>query len=164
MHLTPSLLSKPVALITASELTHWRNELIKKGLAPALINHMRNNLRAALELVATHRSHIWKAGLEKLPDTQIARNIVLSDAEVLALVAAIYRHDEGGSAEGRGRTDAIVRLRQRIGEIKATLARTAAAPLPSAFCKRRVQETVEALAAQGKPSVTPLVRRGLDIT
>ena len=94
VHLTPNLLSKPIALITASELTHWRNGLIKKGLEPTSFNRMRNNLCAAVELVAKHRSHVWKAGLEKLPDTRTARNVVLSDAEVLALVAATYRHDQ----------------------------------------------------------------------
>ena len=92
-HLTASLLSKPTVLVTAEELQHWRNGLIKKGLAPASINRTRNSLRAALELAAKARSHIWKQGLETLPDATRARNVVLADAQVLALVAAAYRHD-----------------------------------------------------------------------
>ena len=62
-------------------------------MAPATINRVRNSLRAALELAAKARSHVWKAGLETLPDTQRARNVVLTDAQVLALVEAAYSHD-----------------------------------------------------------------------
>ncbi len=74
--------------------------------------------------------------------------------------------DETPDRRPRGRTDdaGIERLRKQAGSIKADLARVAAAPLPSAYCKRRVEETVAALAAQGKPSVTPLVRHDLDVT
>jgi integrase len=92
-HLTASLLSKPLVLISADELTHWRDGLIRKGMAPATINRIRNSLLAALELTAKARSHVWKAGLETLPDTQRARNVVLADAQVLALVDTAYRHD-----------------------------------------------------------------------
>jgi hypothetical protein len=42
----------------------------------------------------------------------------------------------------------VDRLRRRAGELNTELARIAAAPMPSAHCKRRVRETVEALAAQ----------------
>ena len=96
-HLTASLLSKPVALISADELRHWRDGLIGRGVTSATVNRLRNSLRAALELVAGHRSAVWKQGLETLPDVreQRARNVVLSDVEVLALVAAAYRHDQG---------------------------------------------------------------------
>jgi integrase len=91
--LPAGLLSKPVALITADELRHWRDGLIRQGQSAASINRCRNALRAALELAAKQRSHVWKAGLETLPDVARARNVVLSDTEVLALVAAAYRHD-----------------------------------------------------------------------
>ena len=40
-HLTPSLLSKPLALITADELNAWRNRLVAKGLAPSSVNRIR---------------------------------------------------------------------------------------------------------------------------
>src|SRR5262249_28220671 len=47
-----SLLSRPVALLGANELKRWRNGLLKKGLAPATVNRIRNCLRAALETAA----------------------------------------------------------------------------------------------------------------
>ncbi len=105
MHLTPSLLNRPVTLTTEKELKDWRNSLIKKGMKAAAFNRMRNSILAAVQPVASHRLHVWKAGLEKLPDTQSARNVVLPDAEVLALVAATYRHDQalGLFADGNHR-------------------------------------------------------------
>jgi integrase len=94
VHLTPALLSKPLALITAHELKHWRDSLIVKGkVKPATINRVMNSLQAALELAAKHRSHIWRQGLESLPDSQRARNVVLPDVKVLELVAACYAQD-----------------------------------------------------------------------
>ena len=56
----------------------------------------------------------------------------------------------------------IERLRQQAGKIKADLARIYVAPYPSAYCKRRMRETVEAIA-QG-PNVTNLVERDGNIT
>ncbi len=93
VHLPARLLSKPVTLIEADDLRHWRDGLTRQGLSPASINRTRNALRAALELAAKNRSHVWKVGLESLPDAQRARNVVLSDAEVLALVAAATKRD-----------------------------------------------------------------------
>ena len=51
-----------------------------------------------IELAAQHDQNIknrdaWKVGLVGLPDAQQARNVVLSDAQVHAFVAAAYRHD-----------------------------------------------------------------------
>jgi integrase len=94
VHLTPTLLAKPLTLITAQELKHWRDGLVTRAkVKPATINRMMNGLQAALELAAKHRSHVWRAGLESLPDSQRARNVVLSDAKVLELVAACYAQD-----------------------------------------------------------------------
>ena len=94
-YLTASLLSKPVALITAAELRHWRDGLVSKGMMAPTLNRMGKGLRAALELAAKSRTAVWKEGLESLPDVreQRARNVVLADGEVLALVAAAYHHD-----------------------------------------------------------------------
>ncbi|MGY8679550.1 tyrosine-type recombinase/integrase [Bradyrhizobium sp. UFLA05-153] len=94
VHLTAALLAKPLALITAHDLKHWRDALVAKGkVKPATINRVMNSLQAALELTAKHRSHIWRQGLESLPDSQRARNIVLTDAKVLELVAECYARD-----------------------------------------------------------------------
>ena len=92
-HLTPSLLSKPLALITADELRAWRNRLIAKGLAPSSVNRVRNALRACLELSAPDRSHVWKTGLETLPNATRARKLIFPDDVIRGLVAEAYRHD-----------------------------------------------------------------------
>ena len=94
VHLSPGLLSKPLALITdPAELKNWRNGLSKKGLASATVNRFCNCLRAALTLADKNRSHIWRSGLEKLPDGEVARNVVLSDDTVWAFVDACDQHD-----------------------------------------------------------------------
>jgi integrase len=92
-HLTPSLLSKPLALIAVDELKAWRDRLVAKGLAPSSVNRIRNNVRAALELSAPGRSHIWKTGLETLPNATRARKLIFPDETIRALVAEAYRHD-----------------------------------------------------------------------
>src|SRR5262249_20909212 len=97
-HLTSVLLSKPVALLSATELKKWRDGLNGNGLAPASINRTIKALRAALELAADHDPRItnhraWKVGLAILPGAAQARNVILSDAEVLRLVAAAYERD-----------------------------------------------------------------------
>ena len=96
-HLTPALLSRPLQMLTGAELLRWRNGLIARGMKAATFNRLRNSLRAALELCSEDRTHVWKAGLERLPDTrkQRARNVVLPDKDVLALVGASYRLDRG---------------------------------------------------------------------
>jgi integrase len=92
-HLTPSLLSKPLALINAEELKAWRDRLVAKGLAPSSVNRVRNSVRACLELFAPERSHIWKTGLETLPNATRARKLIFGDDVIRALVAEAYRHD-----------------------------------------------------------------------
>ena len=51
-HLTATLATKPVALLTMNDLRHWRDDLVSKGVAPSTINRTRAGLRAALELAA----------------------------------------------------------------------------------------------------------------
>jgi integrase len=92
-HLTPSLLSKPLALINADELKAWRDRLVAKGLAPSSVNRVRNNLRACLELSAPNRSHVWKTGLETLPNATRARKLIFGDDVIRSLCAEAHRHD-----------------------------------------------------------------------
>ena len=92
-HLTPSLLSKPLALIMADELKAWRNRLVAKGLAPSSVNRIRNSLRACLELSAPNRSHIWKSGLETLPNATRARKLIFPDNVIFSLIGEAYRRD-----------------------------------------------------------------------
>jgi integrase len=91
-HLTPSLLSKPLALINSDELKAWRDRLVAKGLAPSSVNRARNNVRAALELSAPNRSHVWKSGLETLPNATRARKLIFPDETIRALVAEAHTH------------------------------------------------------------------------
>ena len=96
-HLTALLLGKPVAWLTSKELKAWRDSLLGT-IAPASINRVCNSICAALELSAQHDPRIknrdaWEVGLAGLPDAQTARNVVISDAKVHALVAAAYAKD-----------------------------------------------------------------------
>src|SRR6516164_5161350 len=98
IHLTSAILSKPVALLGATELRKWRDSLLAKGLAPGTVNRTKTGLRAALELAAAHDPRIgneraWKIGLAALPDSHRARNVILDDVTVRRIVAAAYDHD-----------------------------------------------------------------------
>lgn len=97
-HLTSVLLAKPVALLASTELQKWRDGLLTK-MARSTINRLSGCLCAALELAAQHDQRIqnkraWDVGLAALPDAQEARNVVLSDPEVRALVENAYRLDD----------------------------------------------------------------------
>jgi integrase len=92
-HLTPALLSKPVALLTARELKGWRDGLVAKGTRPATVTRTAKVLRACLNFAADHDPRItnrsaWKVGLSGLVDTNVARHVPLTDDQVRAVVAA----------------------------------------------------------------------------
>jgi integrase len=96
-HLTGVLLAKPVQLLGANELKIWRDSLVGT-IQPASINRMMKCLKAALTLAAKHDPRIRnaserKVGLEGLPDASVARNVVLDDDTVRAIVPAAYEHD-----------------------------------------------------------------------
>jgi integrase len=96
-HLTPTLLTKLVQLLTARELKKWRDSLLGK-IVPATINRICNSLCAAFELAAQHDDRItnrqaWETGLAGLPDAQRARNVVISDDQVRAFIAEAYMRD-----------------------------------------------------------------------
>src|SRR5499433_473282 len=98
IHLTASILSKPVALLGATELRKWRDGLLAKGLVPGTVNRTKTGLRAALELAAAHDPRIanqraWKVGLAALPDAHVARNVILTNDEVRRIVAAAYEYN-----------------------------------------------------------------------
>src|SRR5262249_41010290 len=82
--LTPSLLAKPVSLLTARELKFVRDGLIANGATPATVNRDLKSFKAALNLAAAHDPRItnavaWRTGLAALPDAHHARNVVLDD-------------------------------------------------------------------------------------
>jgi integrase len=97
LHLTSALLSKPVALLTVTELKKWRDGLLT-NMAPATVNRLCRCLAAALELARSHDDRIanrqaWEIGLAGLPDAQEARNVVLSDDKVRDFVGTAYALD-----------------------------------------------------------------------
>jgi integrase len=98
-HITPTLASKPVGLLTARELTHWRDNLLAGGMKPATAVRLFKNAKAALTLAAKRDHRItnqaaWRDGLSGLAENFESRNPSrLSDAEVQAVVAAAYAID-----------------------------------------------------------------------
>jgi integrase len=97
-YLTAALLSKPVPLIDAQELRRWRDSLLADHAA-ATVNRLAGAVVAALNLAAAHdpgrikSRQAWHVRLQGLPDAQRARNVILSDDQVRALIAAAYAHD-----------------------------------------------------------------------
>ena len=100
LHLTAALKSKAVALLAERELRDWRAGLVKKGLKPSSADRIGRAFKAALALAARNDQHItntaaWKNGLKKLPDSEVARNVILPDQTVAALVGGSYDEDRG---------------------------------------------------------------------
>jgi integrase len=127
VHLTPTLLAKPVSLLTATELRKWRDGLRAKGLSAATVNRTRSGLAAACALAAAHDERItngraWKIGLAALPDAHRARNVVLNDAQVHSLIAQARMHDDEAATrrlvdvylgdEDASRLDDVLALKQ----------------------------------------------------
>ena len=52
--------------------------------------------------------------------------------------------------------DAVENRRRRVRELHADLARIAASPMPSTYCKKKMREQVEVLAQRGAVDVSPL--------
>jgi integrase len=82
-------------LLTVRELKHLRDARVAKGAKPASVNRGCRALKAALNLAAAHDPRItnanaWKIGLAALPDAHNARNVILTDDQVRALIAAAY--------------------------------------------------------------------------
>jgi integrase len=100
LHLNGAINSKTVALLTERELREWRAGLVKKGLKPSSADRIARSLKAALALAARNDKRInneaaWKNGLKKLPDSEVARNVILPDQTVAALVSGAY----GGASD-----------------------------------------------------------------
>src|SRR5262249_41715454 len=124
-HLPPSLASKPVAMLSSRELHHWRDGL---GMKPATVNRTTRILKAACNLASRHDARItntnaWKVGLASLRDAHRARNVILTDAQVLALIEAAYADDPAfgllveTSATTGARPSQLVKL--EVGDLQA---------------------------------------------
>jgi integrase len=95
VHLPAALASKTVALLTAKELRRWRDGLLKSGLKPATVKRTAAALKAALTLAANEDPRIknskdWRFGLAAPEDADTARNVVISEADVLAIIRAAH--------------------------------------------------------------------------
>jgi hypothetical protein len=62
-----------------------------------------------------------------------------------------------------GLLDAIENRRRRVREIKASIHTIQSSCFPSSYCKERLRETVEQLAARGMPDVSGLIEHDQDI-
>ena len=121
------LSSKVVSLLTVPrEFRHWRDGLIKKGLAPSTVNRTCAAFQAALELAAAQDPRLtnqaaWRAGLTALPDAEQSRNVILPEAAVLRIVGAGHElnHETGLLIEvgGRFRVSQLARL--QVADLQA---------------------------------------------
>jgi integrase len=95
-HLPAHLAAQPVSQITVKQLRHWRDALTKSRMQPATVNRVMKpciaafNLAAKLDARVAANREAWRTGLEALPNTVKARNAVLTDAQVAAVVRAAY--------------------------------------------------------------------------
>jgi integrase len=122
MPLAPRLLNKPVALLGATELAHWRDALLASRLKPASVVRILKSARASLNHAAACDERIknrgaWRVGLGGLHDTyqptdrvqpdDVVRKIV-SEADALGDDFALFVRV---AAETGARGSQIMRLR-----------------------------------------------------
>jgi integrase len=96
-HLSDALAGKTVATLAARDFAPWRAALTKAKLSPAAINRANSCLRAALNLARDRDERIvsaraWETALAAIPDATEARNVILTEQDVRAIVAAAYEH------------------------------------------------------------------------
>lgn len=98
-HLSSAMLSKPVMMLTETELANWRNGLVAKGLKLSSANRIGKSFKAALALAAKRDKRItnsaaWKNGLKPLKqkgsNNPPRDNYYLPDATIRAIVRECY--------------------------------------------------------------------------
>lgn len=96
-NLPPTMLKRPVALLTTEELTQWRNNL-KARLQPDGVNRLMICLKAALNLAADNSKgldrEVWRKGLKTLTNARRVDNDVRPGDTVRALVHAARDYEE----------------------------------------------------------------------
>jgi hypothetical protein len=98
-HLTSTLAAKPVGLLTARELVHWRDALLAGGMKPATVVRLCKATKASLNLAAKRDPRIvnrnaWGDGLSGINEGFASRNLQrLDDYQVGKVVAAAYAVD-----------------------------------------------------------------------
>jgi integrase len=139
-HLPPTLAAKAVPLLTARELQRWRDGLTTK-IKPGSVNRLMKGLKAAFALAQRldpariTNAQAWRTGLAGLPDAHRARNVILTDEQVRAVVTAAYAEDasfglfvEVGAVTG-ARPSQLSRL--EVGDLQTDHADGARVLLPS---------------------------------
>jgi integrase len=96
---TPAgLLKKAVSAITAKDFRGWRDSLIAEGkLTAGTVNRLRAALLAALnnqKRLDPRVRDVWSIGWPLLPNARRSRNVVLTAAEIRAVVRASYAISE----------------------------------------------------------------------
>jgi integrase len=93
-HLTPTLAAKPVSLLTARDLSAWRDGLLAGGMKPVTVVRLCKAFKAALNLAAKRDHRIrnqaaWRDGLSGIAEGFASRNVQrLDDDQTRALMAA----------------------------------------------------------------------------
>jgi integrase len=92
------LYKQPVALLEKKALADLRNGLVSSGLKPSTADRLGKSFKAAMNLAAKHdpriiNGKVWAEGWALLPDSSTPRNIILSDAVVIAIVQKAYGAD-----------------------------------------------------------------------
>ena len=152
----PQLAAQPLALVTAKQLRDWRDGLLKADMTAPTLNRMLKGAKAAFNLAAKLDKRVranageWKVGLEALPGTVTAREAVLTDAQVLRVVAAA---DDELPAFGL-----YVQVHAEVGARSSQLARLKVGDLqPGRLDGADVEE--RARPAQGEPHAGPVDAR-----
>ena len=99
-HLTPALMSKPVAMLTQREVRALRDSLIDKVPKRSTVNRFMRAFKACLTLAANDDERITNRKAWKLPalrDTANPRNVILTETQVRDVVAASYKRAAIGS-------------------------------------------------------------------
>jgi integrase len=98
-HLPLSFAAKPVAILTARELSAWRDNLLRSGMKPATFVRLRRAAVAMFNLAAKRDHAIanrraWADGLSGVREDFVSRNIErLDDGQVRSVIAACYALD-----------------------------------------------------------------------
>ena len=95
-HLTEVLLGQRTDRVQGAHLMEWRDGLIERGMKRSTCNRVVKPLVAALNLVASldrrvrTNAEAWKVGLKMLEDATVARDAILTEPQVKAVVFAAY--------------------------------------------------------------------------
>jgi integrase len=95
LHMPDSLAGETVKILTQRDLRRWRDALAKE-MAPASVNRCATVLKAVLNLAAAgdetiSNAQAWTNGLERLPNAEESRNVILDEIQVRRVVSEAYR-------------------------------------------------------------------------